>query len=137
MGDGSAWGMLGQWLAEPENRTVAWIGIGAATMFVLGLIGILTESPRYEQGVDTSGEGAGPGVAVLFVLLVLLGFGYLRPTPQNGQDCALRALYPFDISTVSKIANRLCLSASMHVGCAVSNGYHGTCNISADLFLPF
>jgi hypothetical protein len=47
--------------------------------------------------------------------------GYLRPTPQNGQDCALRALYLFDISTVSKIANRLCLSASMHVGCAVSN----------------
>jgi hypothetical protein len=47
--------------------------------------------------------------------------GYLRPTPRNGQDCALRALYHFDISTVSKIANRLGLSASMHVGCAVSN----------------
>jgi hypothetical protein len=46
---------------------------------------------------------------------------FAHPTPRKGQDCALRAVYHFDISTVSKIANRLGLSASMHVGCAVSN----------------
>jgi Arc/MetJ-type ribon-helix-helix transcriptional regulator len=28
--------------------------------------------------------------------------GYLRPTPRNGQDCVMRGLYRFDISTVSR-----------------------------------
>jgi hypothetical protein len=73
MGDGSVWGMLGQWVTDPEHRTLLWSGIGIATMFVLGIIGVLTESPSYEQGVDTSGEGGGPGVPVLFGLLILLG----------------------------------------------------------------